>query len=322
MRHTLIGLVGLVVAGGAAAAEPFVVAPVEVQDQKAVFATVESVDLATARTRIGGTIAELAVDEGDAVTAGQLLARVVDPKLPLQERASEAQVAALEAQRQQAIAELERVRQLRSGGTVAAARLDEAVATVGVLDGQIAAAKAQLEVVRQQAREGEVLAPRDGRTLGVHVTLGTVVMPGEPVATIAAERYILRLRLPERHARFLAVGDRVRIGARGLAGEGGGAVGTIRQVYPELDQGRVVADVETDAVGDYFVGERARVEIGTGARTALIVPAGLLRQREGVTYATLEGGREVVVQPGTRMGDGVEILAGLRPGDRLVAPGS
>lgn len=322
MRHTLIGLIGLMVACGTAAAEPFVVAPVEVQDQKAVFATVESVDLATARTRIGGTITELAVDEGDQVRAGQVLARVVDPKLPLQERASEAQVAALEAQRQQAIAELERVRALRSGGTVAAARLDEAVAAVGVLDGQIAAAKAQLEVVRQQAREGEVLAPRDGRTLAVQVTLGTVVMPGEPIATIAAERYVLRLRLPERHARFLAVGDRVRIGARGLADTGEGAVGTIRQVYPELDQGRVVADVETDAVGDYFVGERARVEIGTGTRPALIVPAELLRQREGVTYATLEGGREVVVQPGTRIADGVEILAGLRPGDRLVAPAS
>lgn len=322
MRHRLVWLIGLLLAGTAAAAEPYVVAPVQVEDRKAVFATVESVDLATARSRIGGTIEALAVDEGDAVRAGDVLARVVDPKLPLQERASEAQVAALEAQRQQAIAELERVRQLRTGGTVAAARLDEAVAAVGVLDGQIAAAKAQLEVVRQQAREGDVLAPRDGRVLAVRVTEGGVVMPGEPIATIAAERYILRLRLPERHARFLKVGDQVRIGARGLADADGGAVGTIRQVYPELDQGRVVADVQTDAVGDYFVGERARVEIATGTRETLVVPPTMLTQREGVTYATLEGGREIVVQPGVRTAEGIEILAGLRPGDRLMAPGS
>ena len=47
-------------------------------DQKAVFATVESPNVVPARSRIGGTIASLAVRQGDTVTQGQVIAVVGD----------------------------------------------------------------------------------------------------------------------------------------------------------------------------------------------------------------------------------------------------
>ena len=43
------------------------------------------------------------------------------------------------------------------------------------------------------------------------VAVGSVVLPGDPVATIAQQDFKLRLRVPERHARFLKAGDKVRI---------------------------------------------------------------------------------------------------------------
>ncbi len=46
----------------------------QIVDRKAVFATVESIDVVSARARIGGTIGELRVDEGDAVETGDILA--------------------------------------------------------------------------------------------------------------------------------------------------------------------------------------------------------------------------------------------------------
>ena len=100
--------------------------------------------------------------------------------------------------------------------------------------------------------------------------------------------------------------------------------GKVRLVYPEIRGGRVIADVEVAGLGDYFVGERTRVYIDTGARRTLIVPASYVYRRAGVNYVRLESGEEVVVQPGrpTMLGDlpGVEILAGLKDGDRLAAP--
>jgi multidrug efflux pump subunit AcrA (membrane-fusion protein) len=65
-------------AQGALAQETFVVAPKTVADEKAVFATVESASVVPARARIGGTVVELAVKEGDAVKQGQVVATIGD----------------------------------------------------------------------------------------------------------------------------------------------------------------------------------------------------------------------------------------------------
>lgn len=314
----------------AAAAEPLTVASRPVEDLKAVFATVESVRQIKARARIGGTLIGLSVREGDRVAEGQVIATVGDPKLTLQIAAIDARLRSLQAQETLAEAELGRARQLRASGTGSQQRLDDAVAALDVLRAQAAAMRADRAVVEQQAQEGDVLSPADGRVLQVPLLDGVVVMAGEAVATIAAESYVLRLRLPERHARFMRTGDPVLVGARGLAPTDTGQQptrGTIRRVYPELEQGQVVADAEVTGLGDYFVGERVRVLVATGTRDAVVVPADFLIRRLGVDVLRLADGQEVPVQTGRpvppldgRPG-GVEILSGLRPGDRIVRPG-
>ncbi len=51
----------------ALAQDSFKVEPRQVADEKAVFATVESANIVPARARIGGTVAELNVKDGDEV---------------------------------------------------------------------------------------------------------------------------------------------------------------------------------------------------------------------------------------------------------------
>jgi len=58
------------------AAETMTVRPVNVTDEKAVFATVESANVVPARARIGGTVAGLSVRAGDPVRPGQVIAVV------------------------------------------------------------------------------------------------------------------------------------------------------------------------------------------------------------------------------------------------------
>ncbi len=322
IARLLPALLALALPGLAAAAgDEFPVRPRTVEDRKVVFGTVESVDRTVARTRIGGTVEKLVVDEGSRVEAGEEIARVTDPKLPIELAALDARLKALEAERALDKLELDRVRRLRKSGTVSQARLDAAETKYNVVRAQIAAQKAERAVIVQRMAEGAVLAPKSGRVLSVAVTEGAVVLPGEPVATIAVERYILRIRLPERHARFIREGDRVLVGARGLGVEDPGTrEGRIVKVYPQLEQGRVVADVAVEGLCDYFVGERARVYVGTGARTVFAVPEDYVFRRYGVSYVRLKTGREVVVQPGQPVAGGIEILSGLEPGDVLVRP--
>ena len=152
------------------------------------------------------------------------------------------------------------------------------------------------------------------------VAEGSVVLPGETIATIAEDHYILRLQLPERHARFLRAGDVVKIGSRGLADEGARSEGRVRIVYPEIQGGRVIADVDAPDVGDYFVGERTRVYVPTGERRSMAVPRSYVYRRAGVDTVRLKDGEEVVVQLGSGDEKSVEILAGLKDGDEVVTP--
>jgi RND family efflux transporter MFP subunit len=302
-----------------APAQEFAVTSRDVPDLKAVFATVESLHLTPARTRIGGTIGELAIQEGSRIEVGQRLAVVSDAKLPLQLAALDARIESLQAQQQLAGVELTRVKQLRQSGAASQARLDEAQTNLDVLGAELAAMGAERAVVTEQLAEGAVLAPANGRVLTVQVVNGTVVMPGETVATIAADAYVLRMRVPERHARFIREGDRVLVGARGLeTAQETLAEGRVRLVYPELDQGRVVADVDVAGLGDFFVGERTRVFVSTGTRPAIVVPADYVHKRFGIAYVRIKGAGETVVQPGLPVEGGIEVLSGLKPGDVLL----
>lgn len=292
-------------------------------DRKAVFAQVESADETVARTRIAGTVEQLTIDEGAAVRAGERIARVVDPKLPLEIAAIESRIQAAEARVRVAELELGRMVTLRDRGTVSQSTLDTAQLQMDVATGELAALRAERDVVKQRRREGDVLAPETGRVLEVHVTDNQVVQPGEPIATIACECYVLRLRLPERHARFIAQGDAVLVGERGLSiRDEVLREGTVRQVYPRLEGGRVVADVTVSGLGDYFVGERTRVLVATDERTAFVVPPSYVYARSGVSYVWVQGIGPVVVQPGQTLAEGMEILAGIEPGDVLLAPGT
>ncbi|MCW5745703.1 MAG: efflux RND transporter periplasmic adaptor subunit [Alphaproteobacteria bacterium] len=310
------------------AQEPLLVAPTTVADEKAVFATVESVSVVPARTRIGGTVAQLTAKEGDRVERGQVVASVGDEKIALQLKSLDAQIAGLQAQLAQAQIDLARAESLLERGAIPRVRVDEARTAVNVANNAHQARVAERSVVAQQLAEGNVLAPTSGRVLKVPVTIGTVVLPGEPIAMVAEQNFVLRLRVPERHARFLKAGDSVRIDGEEL-GQRDARFGTIRLVYPQIEDGRVIADANVDGLGDYFVGERIRVWVSAGERPAFIVPSGFIATRFGIDYVrvqTKDGSvADVPVQRGRELPrpdrpDGIEILSGIKSGDRLVRP--
>ena len=308
------------------AAEQYTVKTQRVADLKSLFAIVQTVRVTPARARIGGTIVELLANEGQVVEAGQVLARVRDPKQGMQIDSAQSKLRALDAQLELAATTLKRVTTLYQGGKISKAAYDEARTQVDVITADIAAAKADQAVIREAQSEGQVLAPVHGRVLKVNVTLGGVILPGEAVANIAAESYLLRLMLPERHARFIKLGDKVLVGDRGMLDPafalppGEHREGQIVQIYPELANGRVAADVEVAGLGNFFVGERVRVWVASDARDALVVPPAYIYHRYGLSYVRLASGAEVVVQPGMTVATGVEVLSGLREGDVLSAP--
>ncbi len=335
IRFAAIAFLATLGAGATCArAEEFVVRTATVPDMKAVFGQVESRNVLPARARIAGTVREIGVTEGTEVTEREVIARVVDDKMALQLDAADAKIKGLKSQLDNAKIELERAQKLVVRGVASQSRLDQAQTLFDVATNQVAAAEAEKTVIEQSAREGNVLAPANGRVLKVPVTLGSVVLAGDAVASIASGAYYLRLSLPERHATDIKEGGTVLIGERGLspdakAGIAAARPGRIVKVYPEISDGRVIADVDVEGIGTYFVNERTAVWIPVAKRPVIAVPPQAVVTRHGIDYVRLLTGAgpldvAVIVGAPFKSADGqrIEILTGLKDGDRIEVPGS
>ncbi|MCL3881680.1 efflux RND transporter periplasmic adaptor subunit [Marivita sp. GX14005] len=304
-------------------ADTITVEPVELSEWKSVYGTVETRDRVPARARIGGTIDTLNVTEGDRVNADQQIALVEDDKFEFQLASLDAQLEAARARLDTARTELERGRTLLDRGIITTQRMDQLRTDVDVIAGQIRSLEAERLVLEQRVSEGAVLSPQEGIVLSVPVTRGSVVNPGEVIAEIGGGGVFLRLSLPERHAEALSEGDEIIIGSA----DDGQQSGTLVKLYPQIDGGRVLADVEVAGLDPRFVGRRLPVRLPIGIRPALLVPEDALTTQGGLDYVTVETAEGIVdrvVVPGAgierdeRMWR--EILTGLTTGDRVVTP--
>lgn len=319
--RTLIAIVALAASLPLAAlAEDLPLTPVSVTEWKAVYGRIEARSRIPARARLGGTLVSLEVSEGDAVTAGQRLAQVVDAKIDYQLAAVDAQLQALAAQLDNARSELTRGEDLLARGVTTAQRLDALRTQVDVLTGQIAAVGADRKVVEQQALEGSVLAPIAGRVLSVPVAAGAVVLPGEAVATIGGGGIFLRIAVPERHAAFLQEGAAIEIETAA-----GPSQGKLARIYPLIENGRVIADVDVPDLPESFIDARVLVRLPVDTRTALMVPETAVITRNGLDFVEVAGPESSVLRTvvlgqrqtlgGTAM---IEVLSGLVAGDVVV----
>lgn len=306
-----------------ALAGEFLVESRSLPDLKAMFGQVQSRDIVPARTRIGGVLAQRRVDEGARVKAGDVIAVVSDEKLALQAQALDGQLNALQSQLDNAQDALRRASDLLPRGFVTRAAYDQARTNVDVLQHQIEAMRSQRAVIAQQMTEGEVLAPKDGVVLTASAIPGSVVLPGEAIARIAAGALYLRLSLPERHAALLKLGADVLLPGAEVSAAALRR-GKIVKIYPEIENGRVLADAEIEPLDDAFIGQRVKVLANVGARAAMLIPRDAVFTRSGIDYVQLAGPNGpldvAVVFTAAAEPDRVEILSGLKAGDKVLTP--
>lgn len=280
-----------------------------------VSAEIATVDQAQVLARIPGILTTLTVREGDMVSKGQPIGRIVDSQLGYQAGAYGAQAAAAQAQAAQAQAELGRVRFLYQKGVYAKARLDQAEAAADAANAQIRAARAQQAAVGAVAGQGTVIAPASGRVLRADVPAGSPVSPGMAIAVITAGPTIVRLEMPE------SLADKVHPGSRVTAT--GLETGKVIKLYPSITAGKITVDVDMPGIDNRLIGRRVAAKVETGTRKALLVPAAFVINRFGIDYVTLlakdGSATEVPVQTSASTQPGkVEILSGANAGDTLV----
>lgn len=257
--------------------------------------------------RVGGRLIELRADEGDAVAAGAVLAR-------LEDRDQRANVEQLQARLVQARQQVERVRTLARQGWVTRAALDEAEANFAAAEALRVQAEEQLRFMWLRAPDSGTIIRRDGE-------VGAFIPVNEPVFYMAKAGEPMRItaEVDEEDVPLIRTGLKVLV--RADAFPESVFDGTVNEITPRGDpvarSYRVRVLLPDDTPLRY--GMTAEINIITARReNALLVPAGAL---DGNRLWVVEDGRLVrrEVETGVRGAARVEILKGLAPGALVVA---
>ena len=290
---------------------------------------VEPLRQATVAAQIGGNVTALLVKAGDRVKAGQTIARIDERDAAAGVLRSEAGLAQAEAEARNARIATERTRELRAQGFVSQAALDTAetqlkAALSGVQQAQ--AARSQATLARGFAG---VTAPFDGIVLATHLEAGDLASPGRPIATLyapGAMRATAQVPLSQadgarRASRIeveLANGQRVTPAART----------ELASADPVSQTVEWRLDLPAATLPGLVPGQVARVHFSgaaaaAGAPTTLRLPAAAVLRRgelNAVYVAQGQGFQLRAVRLGADRGsEGIEVLAGLKPGEKVAA---
>lgn len=286
-------------------------------------ATVEAVKQSTVSAQVAGRIVERHFEVGNAVKQGELLVRI-DPSVVEQEVAgSAARVQEVRAQLANAQAELQRSRQLFDQKFISQAALDRAEANYRAAQAGLQAVLAGAGQARVQKSFTAVYAPYSGVVSAVHVELGELAAPGKPLMSgFDPADMRVTARIPQARLAAVQAGMRARVEIPAL---GQWLEARAVQVLPQADAATHTVDVRVQLPPNtkgLLPGMFARVHFQIGEQRKLVVPqSAVLRRSElQAVYVVDAAGRPQLrqVRLGETTADGaVEILAGVRPGERV-----
>ena len=275
---------------------------------------------ATLSTKLMGMVIAVLVREGDRVAFGQPLVRLDARDVAAKRTQVEAVVAAAEAVLGEATTHARRIRALYADSAATRAQLDAAETGLSRSEAGVRAARAGAAELEALDDYTLVRAPFAGIVTRRFVDPGAFAAPGAP---LVAMRDDSRLRVT-----VMVAPAAVRGLARGTAVtatvEDSAVAGTVEGVVPAAAGNLYMVNaVVPNPDGTLLAGSAATLALPQGRRPAVMVPLAALRREGDLVGVTLRGpnGDDVRwIRLGAAHGDLVEVVAGVRPGERVVIP--
>lgn len=285
-----------------------------IEDRFAIVGSLEASESITVVAEIDGTIAALPFKEGQPVKAGSLIVHLDDAELA-------AQVARAEAVRDQERATYDRTRNVVDQGAGAPQDLDDAAANLKV-------AEAELKLARARLAKTKIRATFPGITGTRRVSVGAFVRAGAEITTLTRiDELRVNFTVPERLLRQLHRGSTVTVTTTAYPDHRlNGVIDIIDPVLdPDTRSARIVARVKNPD-GLLRPGMSADIAVILHARqNAITIPseAVLVQGGQNMVYV-IQPDSTVTPRPvklGLRQESVVEIVDGLKPGERVVRAG-
>ncbi|OGW58891.1 MAG: hypothetical protein A2V83_02705 [Nitrospirae bacterium RBG_16_64_22] len=274
--------------------------------------------------KVPGRVKDVAVRIGDRVDAAQVLGTIEDRDYTLQVAQAGAQLDQAEALAAQAAADQTRMARLFEGGMVSRGQMEDAEARARSTRAQAALAKAGLDLANEKLAETRLLSPVSGFVTRRLLDPGGMAQTSNPVFTVESiDKVKIAVGLAPADLARVQPGSTVTVSVDALPDRT--FAGRVDRVVPSLDPKSRTADAEVSIKNKGRLlkpGFFARITIPVGRGTSLTVPQAAVAFREGkptaflVNDGTLHARR---VKTGESADGRIEILEGLREGDRVVA---
>jgi RND family efflux transporter MFP subunit len=284
---------------------------------------VEAVQQATLDAQTAGRVTVVNVDVNDAVGAGQVLLRLTAVEQQAGANTARAQLQAAEALAAEAESNYRRYAALAEGQFVSRAQIDQARAARDSAVAARNAARAQLAQAGQQAGYTVVRAPFAGIVSARLVEPGEAVVPGQPLLSVHAPGALrIEVQVPQSEAAAIREAGHALV----VVGDGRSVEATSVTVFPAADPATHSVGVRVhlpDLANPPVPGTTAKVVFplaGDGSAPAVRVPGTALVQRGEVSGVYVLAGSRLSlrqVRLGQRLGDEVEVIAGLAAGEQV-----
>ena len=282
--------------------------------------------------RVGGKLMSRAVNLGDEVKAGQVIAQLDPSDLKLGQDAAAAGLRAAQANWDQVSADLKRYRELFAQGFIGAAELERRETAVKAAQATLDQARVQTSAQGNQTQYTRLVADAAGVVTGVDAEPGAVVAAGTPIVRLAlAGARDVVFNVPEdRVASARAVlkqPSALEVRLWGAAGEPVRA--TLRELAAAADPTTrtFVAKADLSAAGDVRLGQTATVAFDLVKRDAVTrLPLAAVMEQGGKSVVWLLDPATMTVKPQPVQiagADGNRVLVGggVQPGQEVVTAG-
>ncbi len=281
----------------------------------------ESIKVAS---RLMGYIRDIAVVEGQSVKAGQRLF-TIDP-LDIEGAIEQARLGLNQAENalKDAKADYDRYTSLHKEDVVTRQQYEKMKLSYEIAVSRAAQAKSGLTTAQGQMRYATVSAPFAGVVTQKLANEGDIAAPGHPVLILENPAKLqVQTHVPETVFKTLTPGQTVDIEVEGQANS---LKGRVARLSPAADPVTHTYLVKLDIQAKARSGAFARVLFPAGQTRSLRVPQSAIQNRAGITGVFVLNAQGVaqyrMVRTGAVSDNSVEILAGLKAGDRIVTNGA
>jgi RND family efflux transporter MFP subunit len=282
----------------------------------------------TLSAEVGGRLAEINVDVGDLIGAGDVLARLDDERLRIARDLARAEVEMAKANLEKSRRDARRQGSLFEGQVASEYSLEQADLKAKIDAGQLKIAQAKLAVAQRDLADASIISPVDGEIARKHVEVGELVESGNPLFDIVKiDRVRVVIYVSELEITRLRKGQDAEIRVDGHPGVVfRGTVNTISaQADPQTRAFPVEILVVNDSAEKLLPGFIGRVRIRTRTfENAISLPQEALVRRDGHPMVFVVAGDAAsarAVELGFVDRGRVLINKGLNPGDKVIVTG-